>query len=141
MSYPERYIRGISDHQYIVGNGIVGSGLFQFQDRGTRNDGWIDESINWEDDEDVIAFSLSQRKDTGEVQFKAGVAVLLREELDRLSRSPAAIGNLCYERQPLVGVNPYHGNILLRAEVPRNVRRMIAATLAIYATVVLRDQD
>ena len=60
--------------------------LFDFQGSPRRNDGWTEESINWMDDEHALGFTLNQVKDGGELQFRIGVAILPRAELDRVKK-------------------------------------------------------
>jgi hypothetical protein len=90
----------------------------------------IEQSINWEDDDSVIEFTLNQRRTDGALQFKEGVVILSRSAMDRLNKLPLVRGLLGYERSPLDG-NPYHGNLLLPEEVPKAKMIRIAAGLAL----------
>jgi hypothetical protein len=118
-------------------DGSVGSHLFYFKDRDKRGDGWVEQSINWEDDNLAIELSLNQQKENGDFQFKVGLARIPREEIDRLNKQPTVNGVLDYERQPLED-NPYHGNLLLRSDVPKRTMKKIAAGLALAVSEIVR---
>ncbi len=81
---------------------------------------------------------MEQRKENGELQFKMGVSILPREELDRLNHLPTINGILSYERRPLEG-NPYHGNLLLRDNTPSVLMKSIAASLVLVSETKLID--
>jgi hypothetical protein len=84
-------------------------------------------SINWEDDGDVVGFTLRQPNS------QHGAAHLLRSHLDGISgQSP---GSLSYERQPMEG-NRHHGNILFNSEDSNPLRKMLAAALALHSRYV-----
>jgi len=137
MSFPDNCIKGIPNSQYLVADGSVASHLFYFKREHTRNDGWIEQSINWEDNSSVARFTLDQRKENGEIQFKAGVAVVPRDEIDRIRRRPTITSNiLSYERQHSTN-NPYHGNILLQEDVPNLTMKKIAAGLALAVSNII----
>lgn len=129
MSYPENCIRGIPNQSYIS-EGLIGAHLFHFNSKHVRGDGWCEQSINWKDNDGVIDFTLLKKKDDEEFQFKAGLAIIPKDELDLLIRRPLISGALSYERQPVEN-NPYHGNLLLRAHSPKPLMRLIAAGLAL----------
>lgn len=140
MTFPDNCLRGIPNDSYLNDEGSVGSHLFYFLD-GDRGDGWSEQSVNWEDDDTVIEFTLSQTKADGSFQFKAGLAEVPRAEIDRLNHRPTIKGLLSYERQPLQD-NPYHGSILLRANTSKPTMKLIAAGLALAVSrVVPRDSD
>ena len=128
MNYPKNSIKGIPNNDFLIEGRTVASHLFDFKQ--IRDDGMVEQSINWEDDESVVDFTLNQRKENGDLQFRAGVAILPRSEIDRLSRLPTIRGLLSYERSPLDD-NPYHGNLLLQANVPKAKMKQIAANLAL----------
>jgi hypothetical protein len=112
--------------------------LFDFQESPHRNDGWTEDSINWMDDKDAMEFTLNQVKDSGELQFKMGVAILPRAELDRIKRRHGFAGHFDYERAP-IEENQYHGNLLLRSDVSKHLKNMIRSALALAAQIVLRE--
>ena len=114
MSYPEQLIKGIPNNDFIS-DGLVGSHLFYFDAKNNRDDGWCEQSINWHDDSKAIEHTLKQKKDTGEIQFKAGLGIIKRNEIDILKNRSTVSGFLSYERDDFKG-NKYHGNLLLKAE-------------------------
>lgn len=140
MSFPDNMIRGINSKNLIQEDGLVSTDVFYFTDDHTRDDGTFEQSINWEDEENVILFSLKQKKDDGNLQFGGGVAILNRHEIDRLSKLPTISEALSYDRAPIEN-NPYHGNLLLSAGVTRPRRKLIAATLAIHVMRVVHQQE
>lgn len=141
MAFPINCIRGIPNNRFLIDEGTVGAHLFYF-DLGTeRHDGWVEQSINWEDNDSVVEFTLAQTRTGGEVQFKGGAALIPRAEIDRLKNLPVTRGLLSYERQAKDD-NPFHGNILLQAKTSKPTMRLIAAGLALaVCRVVLRDRD
>ena len=134
MNFPDNGIKGIPNKEFVIDETTVGSHLFHFKQ--TQDDGFIEQSINWEDNEIVIDFTLNQKRENGNLQFNAGVAVLPRSEIDRLNRRPAIRGLLSYERSPL-NDNPYHGNLLLQANVPKAKMRQITAGLALAVSKII----
>ena len=134
--YPERFIKGIP-HSNLIHDGIADQELFAFHDRDIRADGWIEQSINWDDDEETISFTISQIKPNGEIHFKAGVALVLTEELERLKRRTTYRGKVDYERNEKDG-NPYHGNLLVINTLSKPTRKAISAYLAVVSEIVPR---
>lgn len=139
MPFPDKCIRGIPNSSFVVEDGSIGSHLFHFKNEHRREDGWIEQSINREDDENAIEFTLNQKKEDGRVQFMAGVVLIPREEIDRLNRRPTVNGVLSYERQPLEN-NPCHGNILLSENVPKHTMKKLAAGLALAVSKIILPQ-
>lgn len=138
MSFPDNCIRGIISEDFLVDDETTGAHFFFFKE---EDDGWVEQSINWEDDDSVIGFTLNQRKENGEIKFKVGVVIIPRGAIDRLSKLPNVVGKISYERQSLKD-NPYHGNILLKENVPKHTMKMIAAGLALaVANIVRQNQD
>ncbi len=138
MKLPDNCIKGIPNRDFILDNGFPATHLFHFEEKHARSDGWIEQSINWEDDDVAIEFTLSQKKDNGERQFKAGVAIISRDEIDRLNEKPTVKGALSYERHTLPN-NCYHGNILLQAGIRKPRMKMIAAALALHVSKVIPE--
>lgn len=131
MDYPDNCIRGIKNRRYVNDDGTVTSDLFFFnlKDRG---DGWSELSINWEDESNVVDFTLQQKKTNGEFRFKGGAAILPRKEVDRIKNLPLIRGLLAYERRPdLENNNPFHGNIIMNAQTLNNTMKQIGAGLAL----------
>lgn len=137
MNFPDTCIRGIPNETFLTEDGAVGSHLFQFTTQPGRQDGWLELSINWEDDEAVSDFTLQQIRQDGTLQFRAGIAFLLVEEIERLNQRPMVRGLLGYERQELPD-NPYHGNLLLRADTVKHTRKLVEAGLALAIDRIIR---
>ena len=140
MSYPQNCLRGIPNDDFIDKEGNVLSHLFYFKSRHLRSDGWIAQSINWEDDESARQFTLNQKNQEGEIQFKIGVAVIERILLDAISDLPTVNHNLTYEKNPLDG-NRYHGNLLLKSNVSKAVGKQIAAGIALAVSEVISQSN
>ena len=137
--YPSNCIKGIPHNDFLLEGGFVRPDLFNFDSKHLREDGWIEQSINWEDNETVIEFTLKQVKRDGDIHFKVGVALIPTEDLDRLKRRLLYKDKIAYERKKLAD-NPYHGNILILNELPTHVKRAISATLMTSVShVVLRE--
>jgi hypothetical protein len=136
MSFPDNCLKGIPNGDFLVDEKTAATHLFFFEGRDKGEDGWIESSVNWEDDNRAIDFTLHQSKPgSDEPQFRAGVAVLPRHHIDSTNRLPTVGGVLSYERAALA-TNSYHGNLLLRSEVKRLKMKQIAAHLALCAVVV-----
>ena len=137
MNYPKNSIKGIPNDSFLLEDGAVHAHLFYFQQ--PRDDGLVEQSINWEDNESVIDFTLNQKKENGDLQFMAGVAILPRSEIDRLSKLSTIRGLLSYERSPLDD-NPHHGNLLLQANISKAKMRLIAANLATAISSIITQK-
>jgi len=131
MDYPDNCIKGIPNAEHLTSDGTPATHLFFFS-KEDRGDGWKDQSINWDDDDQAIKFTLKQLRN-GNLQFRSGAAVIPRSEIERLNRQPAVQKLLSYERQPFPE-NTYHGNILLSAQAPIHLMRQIAASLALVVS-------
>jgi hypothetical protein len=136
MEFPKNCLRGVPNPSFIVEDGSVGSHLFYFYEKDKREDGLIEQSINWEDDDDAIPFTLAQKKEDGKLQFSSGVVVIPSAEIDRLRKRPTVKDLLLYERQTIEN-NPYHGNILLAQGVPKPTMKMLAAGLALAVSEIV----
>lgn len=133
MTYPDNCISGIPLKDHLTKDGQVATHHFYFKQENEKK--WKGKSINWEDNSTVIGFTLNQRKPDSTLQFKVGVAIIPRRQIDRINRLPNIDGLLSYERQTLVD-NPFHGNILLRPGTPKSIMRQSAATLALAVSKV-----
>ena len=139
MTYPENCLRGISVPEHLDEDGSVATAAFNFSDH-IRDDGWRDLSINWEDDKNAGQVLLNQKKENGEIQFRVGYAVLPRSEIDHLISQPTVNGTLGYERQALQD-NPYHGNLLLKGNLPKPVYRKLQGGLALLVSRVITRNE
>lgn len=136
IEYPENCLKGIPNPEFVYSDGKIAAHLFHFNTNANRNDDWIEQSINWQDNEGVTHFTLDQRKEDGDYQFRIGIAVIPRHAIDGLRRKQVVAGLLSYERAPLEN-NPYHGNILLHNRAPKPTMKMIAAGIALEITEVV----
>lgn len=136
MGFPNNCIRGIPNNDFLLPDGSIASHLFYFKQEQVRYDQWIEQSINWQDDDSAIEFTLGQKKEDGQLHFNAGVVIIPRDGIDSLNRLPAVHGMLSYERQPLAD-NYYHGNILLKAGLPKHTMKYIAASLALAVSNII----
>jgi hypothetical protein len=139
MCYPDKLLKGIP-RNCITQEGFPSSEIFHFKRENSpeREDGFIENSINWNDDENALKFTLSQKKKDGSIQFESGVAVILKNELDRLKKLPLFKPFFDYERNSLLD-NPYHGNLLLREEISKPTMKAIAGTLATHVEEIITD--
>jgi len=142
VHYPDTFLRGISKGDLIIPEtGGVTAELFLPNSKSAvaREDGCEDISINWEDNEDVVAFTLLLKKNESMYQFPNGLVRLNTEEIHRINSLPTMDAPLSYERNELEN-NPYHGNIVYKSGLTPRIKRMIATSLAISASpVVTRD--
>lgn len=136
MKYPDEILRGIPNSAFIDKDEYPTSNLFYFDKQSKRSDNFKEESICWKDDEEAVFLLLNQKKDDKSLQFKAGIAVVSRDELDRLINKPTVKQQLSYERNIIPG-NKYHGNLLLNDNVEKSVMKRIAAGIALCVTQVI----
>jgi hypothetical protein len=136
MSFPDNCLKGISVEDQLLQDGYIASHLFYFNKQSDRDDDWCEQSINWDDDEHAIDFTLNQKKD-GKVQFRIGVAILPRDELDQINKRPTVNGILSYERR-ILKENKYHGNILIKNNVEVKKRKQIAAIIALSVARIIQ---
>ncbi len=142
MPFPEKIIKGIPKKKHYISDGyIIGSNLFNFKDNSRPDQKW-ETSINWDDDDDAINFSFNQKNSDDTLQFKGGLVLLPRIELDHLIRQPKINGLLSYEREPIPPpqINKYHGNILITGNTPKLHKKSIAGSMALLISEeILRD--
>jgi len=140
MCYPDYLIRGIPNPGFLDEDDLPSANLFYFnKPESVRLPGYREESINWHDDDAAITHTFNQRKD-GSVQFKVGIAILLRSELDKIKNNPNVRQRFDYERHPLPE-NPYHGNMLLKTDAPKPLIRKIAAQLALNVNRIITREE
>ena len=129
--YPPKMLRGISSFDFIE-NGILLEQAFNLDP--VREDGYCEISITWYDSEDAfntIMNQISEKKN--ELQFKAGAAELDRSELVRVMKPHFIESNLSYERSPTKS-NRYHGNLLVKNSLSKQLKRIIRCSLSTLAT-------
>lgn len=131
MGYPDTFIRGIPNSNFMEED-FPNAQLFnKFDENPEREDDYNEISINWNDDAGALQTIFNQKKkDSEEYQFKIGGAIMSRVELDRLKKKPQIKGKLAYERREVDG-NKYHGNILLKKDTSKGLKNLIASNLAL----------
>ena len=141
-SYPARHLKGIPTKGEVDAQGLPTPVVFRFKTPPEpRSDSMTESSINWEDDDQAIPFTLNQRKPNGDVQFRYGVAIIPTSSLTQL---PAIVHQIAgsgftFERRVVDG-NKYHGNYLILSATPGHIQHRIEATLSLLVTeVVKRD--
>lgn len=141
MECPDRCIRGIPNENCLLegslseGNPIARLTLYPFPKERCRDDGWIAESINWMFDVKAIDFTFKQMKEDGKLQFSVGIAILSLIELNKIKRKHRNF--FYYEKDPTKD-NHYHGNLLLKADIKKERKRMICDVLANNSEIKLR---
>lgn len=142
MEYPDQCIRGIINEKCLLegslleGNPVARLTLYPFPKENCRDDGWIEESINWMVDVKAIDFTFEQKNDDGELQFTVGIAILSLIELNRIKRKHR---NFFYYERRYKKNNKYHGNLLLKADIKKERKRMIRDVLANSSEITLRE--
>lgn len=140
MNFADELLRGIPNKQFVDSDGSPSASLFHFGTKSNilhREDGFHEESINWHDDQGAKNLIFAQKKENGELQFKAGIAVLIRKELDHIRSLPLVKNyQLFYERKAIDG-NEYHGNLLLKSNTPTPIMKKIAAMIAMTVDEVI----
>lgn len=127
--YPNNLIRGLI--QNSVEDGIVLAAAFQFKTNKERGDR-EEISINWHDNDNAIRIALEQKKkDTDFYQFPVGVAILSKNEIDK-------INFIDYERDRLPD-NPYHGNIFYK-NITAAKKRLLSGMLSMTVIKVINRE-
>lgn len=130
IQYPNDFWRGIANKDFIS-NGVVLPSAFKFDDV-IREDGYKELSINWNDCDEALEIALNQRKQSGKLQFSAGIARLELSKVQMFLHTHIIQGDFGYERREVDG-NPYHGNLLVSGKTSKVVRSLISNGLALIA--------
>jgi hypothetical protein len=137
--YPNNLIRGVANRSELNEEGLPSINLFLFRPNESRSDNKLELSINWCDDKTkALSIAMNQMKgdESGDFQFKVGVAVLSRERLDLVKKSLICMGKIGYERAPIEN-NEFHGNIVCTAGLSKQTMAIIRSSLAISVTSIL----
>lgn len=129
INYPDSFFRGITSAAMKDGYLLPES----FQLDGGRDDQFEEISITWNDDEKafvVIASQINER--SGEIQFSSGISKIERLNFESKMKPQIIAQNISYERRPTYN-NRYHGNLLVKKELPRHIKNMIKSQLALIA--------
>lgn len=138
MEYADKLIRGISGPQMIDAQGKASGELFQFEDN-TRIEGFTEVSINWYDDEGALEHILNQRKQDNAIQFRAGAAIILRSDIDLLIER--LFKNWIYYDRDKLPDNKYHGNILRKIEVTKQIKTTISQAIALSINYIVPQNN
>jgi hypothetical protein len=99
-----------------------------------RPDGGMETSVNWEDAPEALMVTFRDRGNS-----EHGVARLRRHHIERVSEDATTPRLVTCERSELPS-NPYHGNLVFKAGIPKQVQRMVAAALALNSAYVPRPE-
>lgn len=131
--FAEAVIRGVRKSGWVDKNGTPHGEAFEPDDRIDRADGLVEASINWDDDPNVLALTLSDRSSSAH-----GTLRVPTSHLEWVASTPH--GTACvfrYERRKVTG-NAHHGNLLfLKSASPRQ-KRLVGEALAIGASFAPR---
>ena len=135
MAYPETLLRGLITSSSVTPERYVTVDAFQFQDfRKNRSDNYNEMSINWEDSDEAVDVLLKQKKEGSEdPQFKVGFARMSMASIKDVLRPHISDKSFSYERKPIEG-NPFHGNLLVVANLNGQIIKNIRYSLATIAT-------
>ena len=148
---PDKFYRGISSADAISAEGYITEAAFSFDkfDRNPRSDDYCELSINWNDDDGALLTLLSQRKPfKDEPQLKIGYCSIQKSMMRNLFRQYIVDENFTYERRPIqkdeindIVENPYHGNLLLKKDVSKALKKNIQCGLSTLATCSLNKRE
>ena len=145
--YPEEFYRGISSPNDITESGYVTAGAFQFdQYDSQRGDEYCELSVNWNDNEESLQVLLDQHKPQREdKQFKGGYCTINRTLLNNMFKGHMDSEEFSYEGRPVEASeendyqeNLYHGNLLMKNTLDKQVKKNIQHTLAFMAGLAIR---
>lgn len=128
--YPDKMLRGISTPAFYR-DSVVMEEAFHLDP--VREDGYHEISITWYDNQEAFDTIMNQkRNNTNEIQFVVGVAELDRLELKMHMKVHFLAQRLAYERRPTKS-NKYHGNLLVKTGLDKQMNRIIKSGLATLA--------
>ena len=129
-TYPQKMLRGISSKNFIL-EGVLTEEAFNLDP--VREDGYCEISVTWYDNQEAFDVMMSQKSDRrDEIQFQAGAAELDRVEVATKMKAHFLSENLSYERRP-THTNKYHGNLLVKDNISKQMKRLIKCGLATLA--------
>jgi hypothetical protein len=97
--------------------------------------GWLETSINWEDDDRAVEFTRAQKSEKGQLLNPHGVVRLPVTAIDHCMANTPIAKTFARERRVLTG-NRYHGNLLFEPSLPKQMIRMLAGMLALASKLV-----
>ena len=138
QGFPDEFWRGIANKDFIS-QGYVLASAFQFDDE-VRADNYKELSINWNDDDGSLEKVLTQTKANGKLQFNGGAAKLSLSMAKMVLKPFIDNKQFDYERRPVEG-NDYHGNLLVSADLSKQLRLQISNGLALVAGTNVIPQE
>ena len=145
--YPDEFYRGISSIDYITPEGYVSAAAFQFDPYdSSRDDEYCELSVNWNDNEESLQVLLNQHKPmTEDKQFKGGYCTINRIALNNHFKLYMDSKAFTYERRPVEATeendyqeNLYHGNLLMKNTLDKQVKKNIHHALALMAGIATK---
>ncbi|MGA7194143.1 MAG: hypothetical protein WBW94_10965 [Anaerolineales bacterium] len=141
--FPDYCIRGIKKKSHFHEDTDTASSALYMPDTRTpetRADRGSETSINWEDDDNALNFTLQFLDEDNPtlLAFQYGAVKLPRNALDEVNNLPSTMNTITYERHQLRLENPYHGNIVYKAGLAQHAITMIANVLAASSSKVHR---
>jgi hypothetical protein len=143
--YPAACLRGIRIGKWIIDDGVGGKVLtadaFQFEEaarEGLPHTGWLEVSINWEDDANAIDFTRGQKSAKGLPINQHGVGRISLVDLTLCRTLMRMTETFTFERRRDAAQpdNPYHGNFLVAPDVPTAFHRQLAGALGLLTRPV-----
>lgn len=130
VQYPAKMLRGISTPAYYR-DSIVMEEAFQLDP--VRKDGFCEISITWYDNQEAFDTIMGQKRpNSDDIQFIVGAAELDRLSLKTVMKAHFLAQNLSYERKATHN-NKYHGNLLVKNSLDKQMKRLIKSGLATLA--------
>jgi hypothetical protein len=145
--YAREFFRGVSLREHLNEDLSARASVFTFDEKRTasqRTDSNEEESINWNDDQNALNFTLNQKKKNSDTYMFIGVITLRRKDIDYIRKLPTIRDILSYERKNDEDnpENIYHGNLLLRKDTPKHIKASIKGTIATHcARAIMRDSS
>ena len=145
--YPDEFYRGISSIDYITPEGYVSAAAFQFDPYdSSRDDEYCELSVNWNDNEESLQVLLNQHKPMKEdKQFKGGYCTINRIALNNQFKLYMDSKAFTYERRLVEATeendyqeNLYHGNLLMKNTLDKQVKKNIQHALALMAGIATK---
>lgn len=129
VTYPDSFYRGITSKSHFV-DGYLTQDAFLFTKNTERDDGYKEASINWKDDDGALSILANQKNESdGTYHFDGGVAEIQVSSMKIALATQIIKGDFSYERKSVEG-NKYHGNLLVKENLPKAVLTMIRYNLA-----------
>lgn len=134
-NYPQYFLRGIREEEHFLPHGQISLQAFKPDDRTEtlRGDGFIETSINWEDDEKAHNLTAEQ--------FRFGYVKINKSFRDNLIEKQSTLSGLFDYERKIEPDNPYHGNILFRANLEKPINLMIMANIALHCEEIYKNNE